>query len=208
MPPSEDSDMDEERNLLGSSVSVARGVSPRGGVFDPDGDSSAGSHLKRPGASSINASHGYAPTPIHTQIQPSTGATSNLYRGQPMRVHHYKLAALAMYWFGWSFLWLPLLIVIIPFQVSNTPAAASGRTRIPLIGVGADMRPRLLSCVRSSPSLRTSRKVPLSVRPCSSGRSSRSSALLSSAAGVTAVDCRWVDDDRTCCAASASARWR
>lgn len=28
-------------------------------------------------------------------------------------------AAMASYWFGWSFLWLPLLIVLIPFQVAH-----------------------------------------------------------------------------------------
>lgn len=37
--------------------------------------------------------------------------------GAPKPLSNWKLAALSMYWFGFSFMWLPLFIVIIPLQV-------------------------------------------------------------------------------------------
>ena len=119
-------------------ASIARG---RASLFDPDDDGSRSSsnngvgldrlhqqqqqQQQQPYASSSGGSHGYAPTPIHTQIHPSSsgssgsagyaGSGSGSGSGRSLGAVHF--AALAAYWFGWSFLWLPLLIVIIPFQV-------------------------------------------------------------------------------------------
>lgn len=121
MVHSEDSELDEEHNLLGSASLGTRIATPRTGIFDPDGSGEK--------KGNINSSYGYTPTPIHTQIYPSSSSASSSSSSSrsPQRVGHSTFAALAAYWFGWSFLWLPLLIVIIPFQVlSLAPAQSKG----------------------------------------------------------------------------------
>jgi hypothetical protein len=51
-------------------------------------------------------------------------AKAALTSGPTQKLTTFQFVTLSMYWFGWSFLWLPLLIVIIPMQVCCTPASA------------------------------------------------------------------------------------
>lgn len=124
----DDSGSDEENNLLGAGSIGSRSgiISPRPSLADPDGSG------EKKVKGSIN-DYGYSPTSIHSQIYSSSSTSSasssslNSPSSRPTRTNHFTFAALALYWFGWSFLWLPLLIVIIPYQVlSLAPHSSKG----------------------------------------------------------------------------------
>jgi hypothetical protein len=117
-------------------VSRAAAGAPGTSFLDPDQNTStlALDRLHRQKqAEQPSQTHGYSPTTVHTQVQAGSAsinasingasAINSTYKGPAVKVQQYHLAALATYWFGWSFLWLPLLIVIIPYQVRDAKEA-------------------------------------------------------------------------------------
>ena len=78
-----------------------------------------------------------------TAADASTGSSSakmkSALHANATRLRWYQLAFLSTYWFGWSFLWLPLFVVIIPKQV-RLSSVCTGRCysitlpRIPVYG--------------------------------------------------------------------------
>lgn len=87
----------------------------------PVADFDGGDDLDGDGYDSDEAllAHGaVSPSPASSRLRGRSSAVDAAF-GVPVeeKVSLWRQAALSAYWFGWSFLWLPLFVVIIPFQV-------------------------------------------------------------------------------------------
>ncbi len=174
MVHSDDSDGDEGRTLLGrAAAALTKSTLFSSSVRTPaasvnDSGRAGSAPVSSSGLGSLDPDHDVENV-RHLRVTPAhRGVGRAAATGFGPRVQHYQFAALAAYWFGWSFLWLPLLIVLIPFQIlslapnQQSKGSALGSTLLlgsfvslfcaPLFGSWSDSsRHPMVSCALGQP---------------------------------------------------------